>query len=290
MSMKRFLLFFVVLTATIPSFANTVLMTLSEAIKVNMIQANGTATGMNYRSRALRLKVVNKSGSIIQLKINQGAIFNPADPAYQPLVCAGEEMITIQPFKDGQLDVQTFCADAPKNAPNPNMAYSYSRAGSDTLVKLLQYIKKNFMFDDLGQDAVWVVTNNHSLETVYDGTREMQSEKLIDYLVMLTGKPKPAYFVSNTVSVTPGQPAYTPKPLKIHAKFEQVLTEQKKLTLGIFNESGKMVQEVFSNRPHGKMGHRFTVNFESSNVPAGKYYIRLKEGETVLQEKMVEVN
>jgi hypothetical protein len=288
--MKRILFLAACLLAVLPSFANTVLMTLSEAIKVNMVQASGTATGMSYRSRALRLKVVNKSGSIIQLKINQGAIFNPADPAYQPLVCAGEEMITIQPFKDGQLDVQTFCADAPKNAPQPNMAYSYSRAGSDTLVKLLQYIKKNFMFDDLGQDAVWVLTNNHALETVYDGTREMQSEKLLDYLSMITGKPKPSYFVSNTVSLTPGQPAYTAKPLKIHAKFEQVLTETRKLTLGVFDQSGKMVQEVFRDRPYGKAGHRFTVTFESSNVPAGKYYISLKEGETVLQEKMVEVN
>jgi hypothetical protein len=288
--MKRILFLFVFLLAVSPSFANAILMNLSEAVKVGMVQVSGNATAMNYRSRALRLKLVNKSGSILQVKINQGVIFNPAEAGYQPLVCAGDEVITLQPFKDGQLDVQTFCADAPNSAPVQNLGYSYSRLGSDTLVKLLQYIKKNFMFDDLGQDAVWVVTNNHSMETVYDGTREAQSEKLIDYLSMITGKPKPTYFVSNTVNLSPGQPAYTAKPLKIHAKFEQVLTESKKLTLGIFDQSGKMVQEVFSNRTYGKAGHRFTVTFESSNVPAGKYYIRLKEGETVLQEKMVEVN
>ncbi|RYD58564.1 MAG: hypothetical protein EOP56_02975 [Sphingobacteriales bacterium] len=287
--MRKILLAFVLITGSLPSFANTVLMTLSEAIKVNMVEVSGAATGQNYRSRALRLKAVNKSGSIIQLKINQGAIFNPTEAGYQPLVCAGEEMITLQPFKDGQLDVQTFCADAPNKAPMQNLAYKYARAGSDTLVKLLQYVKKNFFFDDLGQDAVWVVTNNHGLETVYDGTREMQAEKLIDYLVQITGKPKPTYYLSNTVSLIPGQPVYVAKPLKIHAKFEQVLSESKKLTLGVFDGTGKMIQEVFSNRPYGKAGHRFTVNFESSNVPAGQYYIRLKEGETVLQEKMVEV-
>lgn len=287
--MKRLLFIIVFIAAVTPSFAQAVLMNLSEAVKINMVQVSGTATGQSYRSRALRLKIVNKSGSAIQLKVNQGVIFNPAEAGYQPLVCAGDESLTLQPFKDGQLDVQTFCADAPGRAPMQNLAYAYARVGSDTLIKVLQYLKKNFLFDDLGQDAVWVLTNNHTLETVYDGTREMQAEKLIDYLSLLTGKPKPAYFISSTVNQTPGQPAYIPKPLKIHAKFEQVLTEPKKLTLGIFNQSGKMIQEVFNNRPYGKAGHLFTVTFESANVPAGKYYIRLKEGESILQEKMVEV-
>ncbi len=274
-------------TAVSPVWANIVKMDLSEAVKVHMVQAEAIATGQSYKARGLRVKLVNKSGSTIQLKVNQGVVFKPADAAFQPLVCAGDEMITLQPFKDGQLDVQTFCADAPKNAPQKDIVYSYSHKENDTLVKLLAYIKKNVLFDQLGQDAVWVITNGHSLSEVYDPARDQQSAKLIEYLVSITGKPKPEYYIDRAVNEAAGQPVYSPKALKIYAKFEQILEEPAKLTLGVFDQQGKMIQEVFSNRTFGKAGHRFTVQFESSNVPAGNYYIRLKQGETTLQETKV---
>jgi hypothetical protein len=287
--MKRILLLLISITVMVPVYANIIKMDLSEAIKIHMVQAEAIATGQSYKARALRIKLMNKSGSTIQLKINQGAIFNPAETGFQPLVCAGDEMITLQPFKDGQLDVQTFCADADESAPQKDLAYAYTRVGSDTLVKALQYIKKNALFDELGQKAVWVLTNKHSLATVYDPARDMQSNKLVEYLAMITGQPKPDYYVGTKLHETAGQPVYAPKALNIYAKFEQILDAPKTMTLGVFDAEGKMIQEVFSDRQFGKAGHRFTVTFEASDVPAGKYYIRLKEDDAVLQEKMVEV-
>ncbi|MCD6062544.1 MAG: hypothetical protein K0R82_455 [Flavipsychrobacter sp.] len=287
--MKKLLLLLLSLTAVSDTFANVVKMDLSEAIKVHMIQAEAVATGQSYKARGLHVKLLNKSGSTIQLKINQGVIFAPADATMQPLVCAGDEMITLQPFKDGQLDLQTFCANADKDAPEKDIAYSYSRMASDTLVKLLQYIKKNVLFDELGQKAVWVVTNNHALAEVYDPARDMQAGKLVDYLASITGKQKPEYFVGTRINEQAGQPVYQPKALNIYAKFEQVLEEPAKLTLGVFDEKDAMIQQVFADRSFGRAGHRFTVQFESGNVPPGKYYIRLKQGERVLQEKMVTV-
>ena len=48
-----------------------------------------------------------------------------------------------------------------------------------------------------------------------------------------------------------------------------------------------MIKKVFEQQEFGKSGHRFGVEFESKDVPAGKYYIRLTAQNTVLKEKMV---
>ncbi len=105
----------------------------------------------------------------------------------------------------------------------------------------------------------------------------------------ITGQPRPQYYTIRPDEQVAGAPAFTPKVLKIVAEFEIRLDAPKTFTLGIFDEQGNMAQEVFVNKEFGKMGHRFSVEFEAENVPAGKYYIRLKEGEAVLQEKMVKV-
>lgn len=287
--MKKLFSFLALLATSATALANVVKMDLSEALRVHMIEVAASTTGQKYYQRALHLKLNNKSGSTIQLTVNQGAIFQPAEKGYQPLVCAGAEMITLQPFKGGELDVQTFCADADESAPGSALVYNFSKTGSDTLVKLLAYIKKNFLFDELGQKAVWVLTNGNSLSEVYDPAREMQSAKLAEYIVSIAGVPRPSYNVNVGLSTTPGTAVYSPKPLSIHAKFEQLLDAPKTLTLGVFDGEGKLVQEVFTNKQFGRAGHRFTVTFNSSDAPAGKYYIRLKEGETVLEERMVEV-
>ena len=61
------------------------------------------------------------------------------------------------------------------------------------------------------------------------------------------------------------------------------------MTLAVYNASGEVVQPVFENRNFGATGHRFKVEFEAKGVAPGKYYIRLSEGETVMQETEVEV-
>jgi hypothetical protein len=84
-------------------------------------------------------------------------------------------------------------------------------------------------------------------------------------------------------------PAYVPKPLKIVATFRLITQDTKRLTLGVFNDAGAVVQSVFEDREFPATGHEFGVEFEAADVPAGFYYIRLKEGDTTLEEKRVKV-
>ena len=54
-------------------------------------------------------------------------------------------------------------------------------------------------------------------------------------------------------------------------------------------QNGEIYNFKHLRREFEAKGHRFGVEFEAEDVAAGKYYIRLKEGDAVLQEKMVKV-
>ncbi len=262
---------------------------LSQAIQQHIVTVSAEATGNSYMQQGLKLTVKNTGSLNFILVMNQGATFTPEDVTAQPLLLAGEEIVPMQPLKEATINVQTFCANSNAAAPQKGMKYIYARIAEDNLVKLLAFLKQNRMYNELGQNAVWYFTNGHSLNTVYDAGNEFASKKLVDFMTNLTGEKKPEYFVQTSSTTTAGQPVYDPKMLKIFATFEEELEEPKNLSLGIYNEQGEVVQPVFENRNFAARGHRFKVEFEAKNVPTGKYYIRLKEGETTLSETMVEV-
>jgi len=247
-------------------------------------------TSGRYVGKTTKLSVTNTSESVLHLKVDLGMILKPADSAYQPLVLAGEEMLVVQPSKSGEVEVNTFCGNSLRHCPAKDLHYSFARISSDTLLKVLRFIKTNSLFDYLGQDAVWAITNGHGIDHVYNGSKDMLSESLIELVCKVTGRPKPEYYsVSDHVEM-PSAAAYVPKTLKIIANFEIILESPKVLSLGVYDSAGKMIQPVFENQSFQRSGHRFGVEFESADVSAGNYYIWLKEGDKVLQQKMVKVD
>lgn len=265
-------------------------MNLSDAIRMNIVKVQGTGNG-GYTGQALQLKITNNSGNPLLLTVDPAVIFRPADTAQQDLVLAGNEKISVQPFKEAGAVVQTFCAKSYARAPVKGEAFSFLKKGSDTLEKVLVFLRQNnLLYSPLAQSAVWVVTNDHDLEGVYQPTMVKQSEKLVAYLSGITGKAVPKVFRVHEHRTEPGKPVFNPKAFTIVANFEQTLNAPEVLSLGVYNEAGAMIQPVFENRQFGKGGHRFKVDFEARNVAAGTYYIRLSSGEQILQQQDIRVD
>ena len=281
-----------ILLAFVPCLAwsTVVKMNLSDAIKDNSVKLEAINYEGGYQGKTTRLQITNTTKSVLQVKVNLGIILSPDDSKCQPMVLAGEEMLVVSPSKTTEVIVETFCGNAPLHCPSKGLHYSFSHTGSDTLVKVLRFIKTNSLYDGLGQSAVWAITNNSPLSDIYDVEKEAISRQLLEFVSTVTGRPLPDYYTMHSISQVSGAPAYVPKVLKIIANFEVSLETPKIMTLGIYNDKGDMIKKVFENQEFAALGHRFGVEFESSDVPAGKYYIRLKEGDAIIQEKMVKVD
>ncbi len=284
--MNKLIFCIAILIFPVLGYSSIIKKDLSDAIKDNSIKLDAENMG-SYTGKTTQLKLTNLTKTVLQVKVNIGVILKPEEAEYQPMVLAGEEIIVVMPSSTASIEVMTFCGNSPKWGPSKGLHYSFSHLASDTLMKILRFIKTNSLFDDLGQHAVWAITNKHDLSQIYDPGRDVLSKKLIELVSQNTGRPLPSYYTMVADNQVAGQPAYVPKTLKIIAEFEVLLEVPKVLTLGIYNEEGKMIQKVFEQQEFSAMGHRFSVEFEAENVPAGMYYIRLKEGDKITQEKMV---
>lgn len=280
-----FIVVYLCILYVIPAHATSLL----EALKANQVSMSAVKNDNSFFDKGLSLQLRNKTTKTLNLNIDPAMIFEPTDSDQQNLVIIHDEVIVLKAGEEQTIPVQSFCAKAYGGAPETNMTFNYWKQGDETMVKLLRYIVTNKVNTNLAQHAVWVLTDKHSLSNVYTGHENDEAKKLVEYLAGLLHTTPPTMYVYHRINEQPALPAYNPKPLKMMAKFEYIAETDQVLTLGVYNEDGNTIESVFDNKPFGKGGHRFTVEFDAADVPVGKYYIRLLSEGRVLKEEVVKV-
>jgi hypothetical protein len=280
------LILLAVASVTVQAAVNT---GLKAAIEKGMVKVAATTTGMVYHGKALKLQVSNTTRERLQITVDPALIFRPEDKAYQDLVLPAEEMLAIAPGSMVEIDVQTFCGKLHASAPGAKLSYKFWKQGDSNLIKVTQYIRKNQLFDYLGQQAVWVITDGNDLEGIIDPAKPKQSADLLALLVKLTGRQAPEYFRYYKLDTVAGQPVFKKRVLKIITNIDWKLEEASPVTLGIYNATGDLVQGVLDEKQMAKGGYRMQVQFEAENAPPGAYYMRLKRDDKLMKEIKVTV-
>jgi hypothetical protein len=263
---------------------------LKAAMEKGQVKVVATTTGKSYHSKALKLQLSNTTKERLQLSIDPALIFTPLEPGYQDLVLPAEEMIALAPGATAEIEVQTFCGKLHASAPGGKLTYKLWKQGDSTMIKVTQYIRKHNLYDGLGQNAIWALTDGHDLDGIIDPERPKISAELLALMTKLTGRPTPEYFKLYKLDTVAGQPVFQKRVLKIIASIEWKLEAPKSLTLGIYNQEGSLVQGVFEDKPMAKGGYKMQVQFEAEGAPPGNYFMRLRDGNTLMKEIKVTVD
>ena len=262
---------------------------LKAAMEKGFVRVTATTNGAVYHGKALKLQVSNTTRERLQIAVDPALIFRPDDKGYQDLVLPAEEMLVIAPGGIVEIDVQTFCGKLHAAAPGSKLSYKFWKQGDSSLIRVTQYIRKNQLYDYLGQQAVWVMTDGNDLEGIIDPARPKQSADLLALLVTLTGKPAPEYFRYYRLDTVAGQPVFKKRILKIITNVDWKLEESAPITLGIYNATGDLVQGFLDEKEMAKGGYKMQVQFEAENAPPGAYYMRLKRDDKLMKEIKVTV-
>lgn len=255
-----------------------------------MVRVAAISTGKVYHGKALKLQVQNTSGERLELSVDPALIFKPDDKDYQDLVLPSEEILAIAPGGSAEIEVQTFCGRMHASAPTAGLNYKFWKQGDSNLIKVAQFIRKHQLYDYLGQQAVWAITDSTALEGVIDPNRPKQSAEILALLVRLTGRPTPEYFRLYKLDTVAGEPVFKKRVLKIITNLEWKLAGPASVSLGIYNQTGDLVQGILDNEPMKRGGYKMMVQFEAENAPRGHYYLRLYNAEKMMLEKTITVD
>lgn len=261
--------------------------TLLEAMKQNLVTVTGISSGESYNANGLNLKIVNNGKKTLNITIDPALVFVPADTSYQDLVVAGDIKAIVAPSGVKSIALQTYCGKSYAHGPGKELAYHFNKQADSLMIKALAFTKRKGMNAEITQKAVWVLTNHHSLNDIYDPSNDIASRELVQFMSRLLGVPVPDYFNYYVLNKTPDEPVIPKKALRIYALFKWEMKAEDKLSFAVYDEKGNVTQKIFEAQPFKAGGYELNAKFESSNEPAGAYYIRLSSSKGILKETKV---
>ncbi|MEL6924312.1 MAG: hypothetical protein AAFO94_09710, partial [Bacteroidota bacterium] len=110
---------------------------------------------------------------------------------------------------------------------------------------------------------------------------------LANYVADLLGKPRPEYVVLHKTTSEPGAPAYREAPSLLKGRWQFRVATDTRMTFGLYDAAGNLQHAFFENKLQTSGLHKFSFTFKVFNMPQGNYYIRLMDGDKVVEEKAV---
>jgi hypothetical protein len=162
--------------------ANTI--SIEDAIKTGTIQVTMIANG-GFSENSVALKIINKSADDLQLIVNAGSVFYSTDPGEQELVVPIDQLILVKARAQMHEQLSAYCTEANDKVPQEKGPMTMKTSSNKKLLALTSYLNKNKVSPDTYQDAIWSVTDQHSLSNIVVSKKE--DRELRTFLANLTG-------------------------------------------------------------------------------------------------------
>jgi len=262
---------------------------LKQAIAAHKVSICAIGNG-GYMGRCLNLNMVNLTNDPIKINIDPALIFKPADTNYQNLVAIGDETVDLLPGKETAVTLQTFCGKSFAMSPHWGSAFNLWKQGDSIMIKTVRYIKENAFFSHLGQSAIWTLTDNKCISTIYDPVDAENSKKFIEFEAALRRQPIPDYFSYYKLDTTHNATTCVSTDGKQYVDLKYKDGISRNVYIIILDDKGHPY-EKYDIVEHIKDGnHTVTVQFDAAKDKLGAYAVLLRnDGNEILDKKLVRV-
>lgn len=292
LSLIMIALAFLVLPGAAPAAAKEqkpVRLRLLQALQEQKISISAKSSAASYHQKGIQLSIENKTAENILLEVDPAMIFAPEEAQYQNLVIEGFELLAVNAGKTRSIDMQSYCGESSDRAPLTGLVYHFQKQGDSIMIKTLQFIHNNKVSSDMAQQAIWVLTDKHSLSDVYDYQDAPLSRRLTEFMGKLLGLEAPQYFTLKELSTMQGAPVLNKKTLKLIANLKWSLAQPEPLSLSIYNDKGEKVASYFDHKDFRKGQYDLNASFETVDYPEGTYTIKLYSDKEVLKQMIIEL-
>ncbi len=290
--MRKYLLLFFCFPLAFPAFSQNkskpvstkpATYDLADALSKKLVAIDIKGTG-GHQGECLKIICRNLRGQVLHLRIPQGQLLEPVDSSQQTLVVADSRELVVTAKTPGEVLLSTFCTQAGDRSPTAGSPFALGALAPENLRALLQFIvEKGKSGDGEAQNAVWCVTNGNALGSISDPA-------LVQFTAKLLNKTLPGYTIKyHTAAARPGDRAELGKALVVEGNYRYVLARDEKISLVLYDATGKLVKVLRKDEPMKAGEHRSSLRLEVYNLDPGRYFVRLeKPNQEMVKEIEVE--
>jgi hypothetical protein len=237
-----------------------------------------------FQGECLSMKIKNNSADSILIFIEAGWRFDSSDSTMQDILVVKDQYLPLAKKQEKTFGVEGFCCQAHKSGPAEKSKFAIGDSAKGPLRTIAKYLSKIKVSISNLQHAIWVVSDNNDLSSVEDDGTE-PSKKLREFISKLKGIEIPWY---NTKYKNEPGPAFSGKPKYITAKLNYSINNDLALVMAnIRDEAGTIVKSFMITKGAMRGEYTFDMDWDVSNMPKGKYYLRVYENQRELLKQII---
>ena len=243
---------------------------LEKGLEVSFDKASGEELFSGHYGPCIQLTVENTSRKGIRTILPAGTWLHPGDSSEQNMLVTQERLLAVLPGQTRTVTVAAMCGEASDASPGSDAIFALGQRADDDLVGLAELIDRYNWQNETGQEAVWTLTDGHSLRSI-DGEDEFMVSKLREYVGKVRKEPVPAWTPPDVTRFE------IPKPSSqtVTGKVFYELKESSRVTVGIYTSEGVFVSPFIEDEEQRPGRHGFEFELDIYDTEAAPYWARV---------------
>lgn len=267
----------------VPAFASTVF-SIEDAAKKGLIKLSIKGKG-GYTGDVIEMKIKNLTNQKLDLRIEAGRILDSKKKDEQDILVTKAQDFFVSANQLKTINVFGMCCQAHNAAPQFNSDYAVGKLADSSLIKLACFIDKNKQYSNYtAQQAVWTISDNNSLASISGGEKDLVNS-LRNYVSKITGRAIPPYDITY---IQESDNHVMGRATKIEGIFNYSVPVNGKVTIGIYDGNGHLIQLLFKDIAHDKGECKLYYTFRTRNLNPGTYYARMNMEGRLQKEMKIE--
>ena len=256
----------------------------ADAFKKGLVDVELLSIG-GHEGDCMSMSIINRVNDSLFLAIEPGRILNSFDSAMQDILIIHDENFLLVSGEKINLSIYGFCCESTNLAPWDSAAFSLGAMGDSNLVAIAEFLNENDYPVDIAQEAVWAISNNHPISSVY-AEDVANMDKLKQFLSDLKGVEIPWYSAEYEED---DEVLFTERVESITGEVEIWIPHQCIVDIQVEDAVGR-VMEVFEKMEAYMPGrYQYSFKFPVYDWPKGKYWLTIRTDGNVLYRKEFEL-
>lgn len=247
---------------------------LRDAISNHTVSTQIRSNG-DYSGNSIILSISNNTNAKLNIKIPAGTLYHPEEDEEQTLIQLEDEFIVLNPKGTYNGELAAYCTESDDRCPTENGTMEMAFTEKKEFIDFLEYLKGKKIDESTYQDAVWAISDGHSISHIVAVDEE--EKDLRNYVANLTNQEDSWYTSPRNVQVDESG-NFNYETVNIEGDIEFDCTRGAKVRQDIYKADGEAmyISEKFLviNSTHASYWFKAHV----TGWEKGEYYIKIHDG------------
>lgn len=235
-----------------------------------------------HEGDCVSLSLTNRTGAPVLVEVKPGSLMVSEDSSLQNLMIVRHEQVLLAAHGKGSVTCKAFCVESSDGSPGIDDRFTAAGMAAMPLVRLAEHVNAQRYTDAAIQQAVWVLSNGHSVAEVAggDGSSALPLRK---FVADLTGVRLP-WYTTTTERPSATRQVYSPDPARVNGEVDFALNTHALVTIAIRDAQQRTVRVMGNDRNLGPGRYSIEIDLIVRGWPSGTYTVDfIQDGSNLLK-------